>query len=99
MKEIPSLYIYKNKIEKRNGIKDRMDNAVIYDYAIVTKRFDAVYIQYRGGFLHTSYHISHDELLNKKSFIEKQKYIVYVVNSDITDTEKDIIKSINKNVE
>lgn len=99
MKEIPSLYIYKNKKEKCNGIKDHMDNAVTYDYAIVTKRFDAVYIQYRGGFLHTSYHITHDELLNKKSFIEKQKYIVYVVNSDITDTEKDIIKSINKNVE
>lgn len=99
MKEIPSLYIYKNKKEKRNGIKGRMDNAVRYDYAIVTKRFDAVYIQYRGGFLHTSYHITHDELLNKKSFIEKQKYIVYVVNGNITDTEKDIIKSINKNVE
>lgn len=98
MKEIPSLYIYKNKKEKRNGIKDRMDNAVIYDYAIVTKRFDAVYIQYRGGFLHTSYHITHDELLNKKSFIEKQKYIVYVVNGEATASEKEIFNSIDNNI-
>lgn len=99
MTEIPSLYIYRNKKEKNQGIKDHMDNAVIYDYDIVTKRFDSVYIKYRGGFLHTSYHITHDELIAKRAFMEKQKYIVHVVSGETTNAEKEIFKLINKNIE
>lgn len=75
-----------------------MDNAVMNDYDIVTKRFDAVYVQYRGGFLLTSYHITHGELLAKKNFIRKQKYLVYIISGEVTDLEKEIFKSISKNI-
>jgi len=95
---VPSLYIYKNASEKTRGIKDEMKIDSEKGFSVVTTRFDAVYYKYHEFPTRISYHITHDELLNKKSFIEKQKYIVYVMDSEATASEKEIFNSIDNNI-
>ena len=95
---VPSLYIYKNNSAKKKGIREQMEKASLTGFSIITTRFDAVYLKYHDYPMRITYHITHDELLNKKSFIEKQKYIVHVVNGEATASEKEIFNSIDNNI-
>lgn len=95
---VPSLYVYKNASEKTRGIKDEMKIDLEKGFSVVTRRFDAVYFKYRGFPVRITYHITHDDLIAKKAFIEKQKYIVYVMSGEVTDAEKEIFNSIDNNI-
>lgn len=96
---VPSLYVYKNASEKTRGIKEEMRIDSEKGFSVVTTRFDAVYFKYHDFPMRITYHITHDELIAKRAFMEKQKYIVYVVSGKTTNAEKEIFKLINKNIE